>query len=296
MQEQQHGSVQAALPALRLPGVAQPVESIAEFERLLKPRTAVPTQRYARFLQLSDEGIASAAVTTLYAANHLKRVLEDLRGRSGRVDAMLSGIAPSFFSEDHGWRGIFRALCGLGEQYTEHKLIAVAGYRRYLLHCLDVLNQISTDRLQSELCGEARAEEEERTALGDTAAFGYDSRRARAEVIVRDLVRLPRGTTLSLRPGRDGPFELWLGTHRFRVETWSGAALVDEQGRGTTLHDGRNLVGRGLYNDVIVDPHYCDVSRRHVILDVADGLPTAVTDLSSRGTWVARSLVRVEAA
>jgi len=38
------------------------------------------------------------------------------------------------------------------------------------------------------------------------------------------------------------------------------------------------------------------VSRRHVILDVADGLPTAVTDLSSRGKWVARSLVRVEAA
>ena len=296
MQDQQQGTARQALPALRLPGVAQPVESLAEFERLLKPRTTVPTQRYARFLELGDEALASAAVTTRYAATHLLRVLEDLRGRSGRVDAMLAGIAPSFFSEDHGWRAIFQTLKQTGGRYTEHKLVAVANYRRYLLNCLDGLNQVRTDRLQSTLCGEAHAEEEEQTSLGGAAAFGYDSRRDRAEVLVRDLVRLPKGTTMGLRPGRDGPFEMWLGHHRSRVETWSGAALVDERGRGTALHDGRNVVGRGLYNDVIVDAAFSDVSRRHVIIDVEDGLPIAVTDLSSSGTWLARSLVRVQAA
>ena len=296
MQEQRHAVAREALPALRLPGVAQPVETLAEFERLLKPRTTVPTQRYARFIELGDEALASAAVTTRYAATHLLRVLEDLRGRSDRVDAMLAGIAPTFFSEDHGWRAIFQTLKESGGRHTEYKLVAVAGYRRYLLNCLDALNQVRTDRLQSALCGEAHAEEEEKTVLGGSAAFGYDSRRDRAEVLVRDLVRLPKGTTTELRTGRDGPFELWLGRHRFRVETWSGAALVDERGRGTPLHDGRNVVGRGLYNDVIVDASFGDVSRRHVILDVEDGLPVAVTDLSSSGTWLARSLVRVQAA
>lgn len=114
-------------------------------------------------------------------------------------------------------------------------------------------------------------------------------------MIVRDLVRLPKGTTLPLRQGRDGPFELWLGKRRFRVETWSGAALVDDQGNGTPLHDGRNLVGRGLYNDVIVDSAYVDVSRRHLILDVKDGQPIAITDISSAGTFVSRALVGVAA-
>jgi hypothetical protein len=296
MHEQQHGTSRKTGPALRLPGVAKPVESLAEFERLLKPRTTVPTQRYARFLRLGDEGLAAGAVTTRSAANHLQRVLSDLRGRSSRVDVVLGGIALTFFSEDHGWRSIFQMLIGAPGQYTEHKLIAVAGYRRYLLNCLDSLNQVSTDRLQSALCVEAHAEEEEQTSLGNVTSLGYDSRRERAETLVRDLMRLPQGSTLSLRDGRDGPFELWLGKHRFRVETWAGAALVDEKGQSTPLRDGRNVIGRGLYNDVIVDAEFADVSRRHLILDLQEGVPVAVTDLSSGGTWVPRTLVRVAAA
>ena len=94
---------------------------------------------------------------------------------------------------------------------------------------------------------------------------------------------------MRLRAGREGPLELWLATRRFRVETWSGVALVDEQGTGVRLQEGRNLVGRGLYNDVVVDAAFTDVSRRHLILDMEDGQPAAVTDLSSAGTCLPRS-------
>ena len=49
------------------------------------------------------------------------------------------------------------------ERYPEARIVLIAGnwstaiadYRRYLLNCLDVLNRVSTDRLQSTLCSEA---------------------------------------------------------------------------------------------------------------------------------------------
>ena len=277
-----------------IPGVEKPVERLGDFERALKPRTAVPSQRYARFLCLDDEGLAAAAVTTRVASEHLGRMLAQLRGQSPRVDEMLGTLAPTFFSHDHDWRAIFRVLAGAGPRFTEFKLVAVANYRRYLLHCLDALQQVSTDRLQSTLCQEASAQEEEITVRVQPRR-GYDSSARSEEVLVRDLVRLPRGTTLAFRRGRDGPLELWLGKRRFRIETWSGAALVDEQGQGAALREGRNVVGRGLYNDVIVDAQFNDVSRRHLILDLADGVPVAVTDLSSAGTFVPRTLVDLAA-
>lgn len=290
------GAPAPSRPALRLPAMASPVESLSDLERALKPRTSVPSQRYARFLALSDEGLAAAAVTTRHAAEHLRRVLQDLRGRSRHVDAVLGSIAPTFFSEDHGWRAIFRELLAAGPGYTDYKLLALADYRRYLLHCLDALNQVSTDRLQSTLCLEAHVLEEESTVFTDDARGAAAPVTTRSEVLVRDLVRLPRGTTARLRQGRDGPLELWLGARRFRIETWSGASLVDEHGRGVTLREGRNLVGRGLYNDVIVDARYTDVSRRHLILDIREGVPSAVTDLSSAGTFLSRALVDQAAA
>lgn len=281
--------------SLRIPGVDRAITTLAEFEGVLRPRTMVPSQRYARFLELGDEALGAAAVTTRYAAEHLRRLLEDLRGRSGRVDAALRGIAPSFFSEDHAWRTIFKALSARGPACAEYQLLAISDYRRYLLNCLDALAQISTDRLQSTLCAESNVPGEESTELAAQRREGYDSSAQRDEVLVRDLVRLPRGTTLALREGRDGPFELWMGRRRFRIETWAGAALVDERGQGVSLREGRNVVGRGLYNDVIVDSSFTDVSRRHAILDLRDGRPSAITDLSSAGTFVARALVSVPA-
>ena len=126
-------------------------------------------------------------------------------------------------------------------------------------------------------------------------AFGRGEPLRIEEVLVRDLMRLPKGTTLRLRQGCEGPFEIWLGKRRFRVESWSGASLVDEQGNGADLRDGRNIVGRALYNDIIVDAHFSDVSRRHLILDLDDGTPSAITDLSSAGTYISRTLLDVAA-
>ena len=109
-----------------LPGIDEPVTSLTALEKALKPRTSVPTQRYARFLALDDETLASAGVTTRFAADHLKRLLQDLRGRSEHVDAKLASIEPGFFSLDHGWRNIFQSFKGSGPRMAAFQLLPAA--------------------------------------------------------------------------------------------------------------------------------------------------------------------------
>lgn len=134
--------------SLRIPGVDRAITTLAEFEGVLRPRTMVPSQRYARFLELGDEALGAAAVTTRYAAEHLRRLLEDLRGRSGRVDAALRGIAPSFFSEDHAWRTIFKALSARGPACAEYQLLAISDYHR----CLRIHLQSATIPVATSHC------------------------------------------------------------------------------------------------------------------------------------------------
>ncbi len=85
--------------------------------------------------------------------------------------------------------------------------------------------------------------------------------------------------------------DIWMAKSRFRIEMWDSTSFIDSHGQSCKLKEGRNLVGRALHNDVVIDPQFPEVSRNHLIVDVRDGRPVGITDLSSGGTFVSRTLV-----
>ena len=278
----------AELPRLYLDALGVEVASLAELEAALKPRLDVTSERYARFLALDDATLAAAGVTTQRAVDFLQRTLLSIGDDAARVNDVLGDIPRNFFSEDHAWRLLFDEFRYMNARFSAFKLLALARYRGYLVGCLNALNRVSDDRLHATIGGELRAVSEQATeVLGERRA--YDSMRVSSEVIVRDLVRLPDGVTVSIRAEVDGSIDLWLGRRRYRLETLDGVALVDERGQRIALREGRNVVGRGLANEVIVDAGWRDVSRRHLIVDVREGEPVALTDLSSFGTFISRA-------
>jgi hypothetical protein len=296
MSEPHRDGQQGAAVVLYLDALGTSVTSLTELEGALRPRLEVSSERYAHFIGLDDETLANAAVTTQRAVDYLQRILLSLRDEVPRIDAVLAEIPRSFFTEDHAWRVLFDELRGIAGSYHEFKLLALARYRGYLVGCLNALNRISDERLQSSLGGELRAASENTTEYDLPRQHGgYDSACSRAEVIVRDLVRLPTGVTLGLDGSSEGAMDLWMARRRFRIECWSGPILVDERGRRMPLAEGRNLVGRGLYNGVVVDADFREVSRRHLILDVDNGTPVTVTDLSTLGSFMSRSRLRIPA-
>lgn len=276
-------------PRLYLDALGEQVANLAELEAALKPRLEVTSERYARFLALDDETLAAAALTTQRAVDFLQRALLSLRDDDTQVERVMSEVPRTFFTEDHAWRLLFDELRQMDSRYGDFKLLALARYRGYLVGCLNALNRVSDERLHSAIGGHLRSASEHTTEYLMPRARSYDSTRSSSDGILRDLVRLPAGVTVSMQSDLDGAIDIWLGKRRFRLETWAGLQLVDERGRLAPLVEGRNVIGRGLSNNVVVHAGFRDVSRRHLIVDVRGGMPVALTDLSTLGTFVPRA-------
>ena len=109
-------------------------------------------------------------------------------------------------------------------------------------------------------------------------------------------IRLPRSRRVVLRLEPGASFDLWFAHRRFRVELepeFLGipAVLSGLGGMSLPLVRGRNLVGRGTHNDVVLDADPRNLSRCHAIVEIGAGGRVAITDVSSRGTFVPRRLV-----
>ena len=78
-----------------------------------------------------------------------------------------------------------------------------------------------------------------------------------------------------------------LAGHMFRVIGATPPILVDQHGVTYFLKEGKNMVGRHPQSDVVANPDFRDISRAHLIIEWRGNHAVRVTDLSSRGTFVA---------
>ena len=62
--------------------------------------------------------------------------------------------------------------------------------------------------------------------------------------------------------------------------------LRDDRGHHYPLREGTNILGRGHDSDVILAPCYGTVSRRHLVVEIADERLVWLTDFSSKGTFI----------
>ena len=271
-------------------GVPELITSLEQFDRALASKTQVTTELFAKLLTLDDDRLNSLTGATRQAADLLQRALKRAMGNPTAVDELLKKLGSAFFTEDHGWRKLFTTLHTLPFTRNDLKLLALNKYRVYLLARLAALNTIGANRLQSQIHGSAESEAEFDTELA-VQKPGVTQELSSSETIIRDVVQLPRGKTTPLRADDMACVDVWLARRRFRIEMWDKPSFIDSHGQSTKLKEGRNMVGRALHNDVVIDSAYPDVSRNHLIIDIRDGRPVGITDLSSGGTFISRTLV-----
>ena len=226
------------------------------------------------------------------AATRAHSALRDAVISPDRTDEILAGLGVDFFEETCGWRELFTRLIGAPDIPRDYKLVALARYRRFLRG-----RARDGDGRQA---GRARDEADSASGASNrsgarTVWCGSEGREAPAGRGRRpDLVQRLRVTPRqSLRISvRGSGMRIWLASRAFVIAPGGPPRLVDPEGAGHALRDGRNLVGRAAFADVVVDSGYQDVSRSHAIIDVEDGRPVALTDLSSSGTYVTPEDVR----
>ncbi len=275
---------------LSVRGLPECITSLEQFDLALSRKTLITSELFAKLLTLDDNRLNSLTSATRQAADLLQRALKRAVGSPNAVEDLFKKLGPAFFTEDHAWRKLFMTLSALPRKRDDLKLVALSKYRNYLLARLAALNSIGSNRLQSQIHVTADSEAESVTELV-VQKPGVTQELSSSETIVRDVVQLPKGKTTQIRADDMACVDVWLARRRFRIEMWDKTSFIDSHGQSTKLKEGRNLIGRALHNDVVIDPNYPEVSRNHMIIDIRDGRPVGITDLSAGGTFVSRTLV-----
>ena len=260
--------IQTLTHALELNGVAREFESIEDFERALEECMGNPEP---------DRGLVQDPLSILEeSAAHIHRLEHRLIDDPNNIEEMLEELGPEYFAQAGGWRNLFAQLAALAGEMALFKCTALSTYRRFLVAARE-----------GYLTGELTV------VTGDIRPLEFPEPPHPITTEDRDRVpvSLPRRSRASIMMDDEAPATVWLAERRFRLEASEPAALVDDTGRRYPLREGQNMVGRAPYNDVVIDPSYVQVSRSHLIIDIRNGVPVAITDLSSRGTFVRRGLI-----
>lgn len=288
MQSTNCGTFSTAVePSLK--GLAATMASLEQFDRLLASKAKVTTQVFAKLASLPENKFLALTLATRRASDKLQAGLNLAVDSPARVKMVLRELGPTFFTEDQGWRELISQVAALPPERNDFKLLALTKYRRYLTSRLEALNTIGCNRIESRICEYAHSVTQDVTQFADHP--GITQELSSSETIVRDVVRLPRGRTAPLRAREQACVDVWLAKRRFRIEMWEAPSWIDGHGHAVALKEGRNFVGRALFNDVIIDARYPEVSRSHMILEMSNGYPVSITDMSSGGTYLPRKLV-----
>ena len=268
---------------LDLPDRTVRFRGIAEFEFALGSKTEYPVGRIAELLPRPAADLRKVATHIRYVEKRFAQVLTDSMHEPGMVSELLREVEIKLFSKDHGWRDLIDGLNQCGPEYDEYKRLALVKYMQYLGSRQDVLRSIYLDKVRDSVRGaladvcSAPVGLSQETEIFDTTPRRVNGSKERY---------LERGETMTVRIPRGEALELKLSEHPFRLYGGRSHYLIDENGAQHTLRPGKNMVGRQVDGDVVVDPHLRAVSRRHLIIETIDEETVALTDVSAHGTSI----------
>lgn len=259
--------------------------SLAEFEASLDDLDTLAREQEAALPNAPAAALRAEAQRVQHAAGLLDPVLEAAASGAGAADAALSALDPGLLAGDRGWRELLEALARQPPVFAAAKRLALQRYRRHLARRGAALAAARRHP------GPAQSPEAETHYAPGQAPTGHGPFGGEAPD-GEPFERLPRGARVDVEIPAGVELPVRLASHEFRIVAREMPWLADEHGGEWMLREGRNLLGRALHNDIVIGPAYVDVSRSHLIIEVADGAVVGMTDLSSRGTSLPRGRFR----
>jgi len=290
---------------LDLPGKTLVFSSPAEFEFGLASRIEFPVRKAARLVERDADELKGMAIKLRAVEKRFAAVFARCLEQPHRIGELLGELESGLLSRDHDWRDIVEALCEHGPDYDDFKNIALVKYMQYLASRQAVLRSIYLEKVQGGL--ELQAPEPEQQPAGEqmlasvlpvsyreTALFDLDQGGGGGGAGGDDdddgtqtLKPVPRGETICIRfiDGRE--LDIKLASHRYKLFPGKHFCLVDDASGVThLLRSGRNIIGRHSGNEVVIDPAYLAISRKHIIIEPISENAVLLTDISSHGTFI----------
>ncbi len=259
----------------------------AEFEFALTGRTCVPSAKITALVDVRDDDLLSEATAIKKAERRLADALSGVLEDSSRINDVLKEVDLALISNDNDWRTIISVLMAVPSSYEHYKKIALVKYMQYLVSRQEIVKGLHQHR---QIHKDPKINQDEGAVEGDsnlkeTAMFEFASFKT-ASGEETEYKRMPKGETLEVSLEPDEIFTFFIARHECAIVMRDRLLFVDTAGRETSLRKGKNIVGRDVGSDIVMEGKLRDVSRRHLVIESEGTDIMRVTDISSHGTWV----------
>ena len=254
---------------------------LRDFEFCVAPRTAVPSLRFNELFRRPTVELRAEAAKMGTLARQLQGVLDDAEQHGIFCTQTLANLGVRMISKDHDWRAIFIELVETQRVDDAYTRVALAAYLQYLGARRDVIQSLFVLKHDA---GRGAAASDAFAPDKSTVIFAHEEPLAGPSE--HRLRRLPQGEAVTLRLEIGEDITIKLAKHRFSLSHQQGWSLLADNGKRYRLGPGVNSVGRSRDNDVAVDAHLANVSRKHLLAQPVGADVIVLTDISSYGTYI----------
>jgi len=251
-------------PDRHLPGAVP--GALGALESALSARTEVSATQAERLRALPLGDLDREARAGAEIVKRLADAVTAAMYEPRQAVSFLQALDLRVVTRDHDWRAIFGELREQAGGDGQRERVALWSYMAYLCSRRELIEHVLEQRRALEATHERPALELEPRPTG--------------------IVRLPKGETVIVKLPYRGELTLYLGRHAFTLADGHPPRLLDPEGGWQKLRYGSQLVGRHPACDLVTWPDFGDVSRAHLDLEWQGDSHIAITDRSSRGTFV----------
>jgi len=261
--------------------------ALDQFESKLAARTKVPSERLPEFFAWEPDKIRRESEIVSRILKRFAEAVVDAIEQPDKADDFLRSLDLKAISRDHDWRTIFSTIrsqeidCGEYQRAVLIKYLQYLSFRKRLLDFIMMRKQ-----------GLEETDGYETQTLYPPSG---DATQSDMELLnPEEFVRLNMGETVQLDYEDGEKIELKLANHLFRLVGARPPCLVDQNGVMYFLRPGRNMIGRHPESDVPIDANFGHVSRAHLIIEWDGHSTLSLIDLSSRGSFLRRKVLKRE--
>jgi hypothetical protein len=259
-----------------------------DFAFALSGRAGVPGSRITSLAGMASDALRREAEAIRRVEQKFNDTLDGVVRDVTRIGPFLREIDLTLISQDHAWRNIVGALMALDDTYEAYKKVALVKYVQYLAARRLAVTTIYSEREHGRQPKGQGQEHDHEHKIRETAIFEATEV---AGPKSDGFVRMPKGETVDVDIESEGRVSVLLARHECRIESNGRPQFVDDNEVTTPLRSGKNIVGRDMGCDVLVNAAYRDISRRHLIIEVHGGSRVRLTDISSHGTSLSPRLL-----